>query len=416
MKTTEKKAPFDIKNFPPKSKIPAEDRLAMARGRIAQSNPFFGTIVSGFPYVDGSHWMDTMAIDGSVIYYNRDYVAGLTGTELAFELCHEAMHVVLNHLPRMHGKIHKLANLAADIVLDIILADSLNDKLFTLPSWVTLKRDIAEEGGYTLEGVYNVLVKKAEQLSGNTGGGDNAGTDSGREDSGDLKPKSGQSGRSEELQEQRAKMVLSQAAQAQKAFGTSPLGTALEALVRDILHPKLPWEVLLRRWFLSKTQFSGERTWARPSRRSVALGYLLPSSKPNPGLRRVLVGADWSGSMTDEQRDKIQGELNGVFDETKPELVDVMYFHSIVARHDTFQKGEPIKLGPCSSGGTDPTSVFRKASTLTELPDVCIMFTDMEFYNYGPKPPYPVLWVVVGGQKGQTYDPPYGEVIEAEGL
>jgi len=52
----------------------------------------------------------------------------------------------------MHGKIHKLANLAADIVLDIILADSLNDKLFTPAVWVTLKRNIAEEGGYTLEG------------------------------------------------------------------------------------------------------------------------------------------------------------------------------------------------------------------------------------------------------------------------
>src|ERR1700680_4592946 len=104
MQPTEKKAPFDIKNFPPKSKIPAEDRLAMARGRIAQSNPFFGTIVSGFPYIDASSWLDTMAIDGSVVYYNRDYVAGLTGPEVAYELCHEAMHVVLNHIPRMHGK------------------------------------------------------------------------------------------------------------------------------------------------------------------------------------------------------------------------------------------------------------------------------------------------------------------------
>ena len=416
MAKTQKKAPFNIKNFPPKSKIPAETRLAMARGRIAQHSPFFGTISSGFPYVDATSWLDTMAIDGSVIYYNRDYVAGLTGHELAFEICHETMHVVLNHLPRMQGRIHHLANLAADFILDEILVDSLPTSLFALPSWVSLQRDLTKEGGYTMEGVYNLLLKKAEKKSGGSGEGADPGTNSGREDSKDLKPKPNQSGSAAELNEQRAKIVLAQAMQAQQALGTTPIGAALEALVQDILHPKLPWEVLLRKWFLAKTQFSGERTWSRPNRRSIAHGFMLPSSKPNPGLRRVLIGADWSGSMTDEQRNKIQAELNGIFDETKPELVDVMYFHSIVARHDTFQKGEEIKLGPCPSGGTDPTSVFRKADLLPEPPDVCIMFTDMEFYNYGPKPSFPIIWVVVGGSKNATYDPPYGDVITAEGL
>ena len=101
---TEKKAPFDIKNFPPKSKIPAAERIDMARGRVAQYSPFFGTIVSGFPYVDATDWLDTMAIDGQSIYYNRHYVAGLTAQELCYELCHEAMHVVLNHIPRMQGR------------------------------------------------------------------------------------------------------------------------------------------------------------------------------------------------------------------------------------------------------------------------------------------------------------------------
>jgi len=412
---TQKKQPFDIKNFPPKSKIPAEQRIAMARGRIAQISPFFGTIVSGFPYVDASSWLDTMAIDGSIIYFNRDYVAGLTGQELAYELCHEAMHVVLNHIPRMQGRIHMLANLAADIVLDIILVDSLNTQVFSLPSWVTLQRDIAAEGGHTMEGVYNVLLRKAEKLSGGLGG-DDAGTSSGREGSGDIQPKKQQSGKAENLQEQRAKMVLSQAVQAQKAFGQSPLGEGLEALVRDILHPKLPWNVLLRKWFLANTQFPGERTWARPSRRSFALGYLLPSSKPNPGLRRVVIGADWSGSMDDEQRDEIQGELNGIFEEAKPELVDVLYFHHIVARHDTFQKGDPIKLGPCPSGGTRYSPVFEKANKLPELPDICIMFTDMICNDYGPKPPYPVLWVVVNGPKDMKFDPPFGDVLVADDL
>ena len=305
--------------------------------------------------------------------------------------------------------------MAADIVLDIILVDALPVTIFQLPSWVTLQRDIAEEGGHTMEGVYNVLHKKAEKQSGGAGAGD-AGVDSGREGSGDIQPKQDQSGKSQELAEQRAKMVLSQAAQAQQAFGSTPLGVGLEELVRDILHPKLPWNLLLRRWFLAKTQKAGVRTWARPSRRSVSLGYMLPSTKPKPSLRRVLVGADWSGSMTEEQRNKIQAELNGIFTETKPEIVDVFYFHHIVSRHDTFRAGEPIKLGPCESGGTLFSPVFKKAQTLPDLPDICIMFTDMECEDFGPKPPYPVLWVVVGGRKDAVWNPPFGDVITADKL
>jgi len=106
------------------------------------------------------------------------------------------------------------------------------------------------------------------------------------------------------------------AAQAQKAFGT-PLGKLWRPGPRYPA-PKVPWEMRSPPLVLAKTQFSGERTGTpEPPFRSP--WYLLASSKPiRPArgtYRRGLVRI-----YDDEQRDRFQGELNGIFDETKPSL------------------------------------------------------------------------------------------------
>ena len=408
------KPPFDINNFPPKSKLPVSERLAIARGRIARHSPFFGTIVFGFQMVERTHDLDTMAIDESKIYYNPKYVMGLDSKELPFEICHEAMHNVLGHLSRMRGKIHAIANKAADLVLDEILVDSLPSSHFAQPSWCELKRDLTKEGGGTMEGVYEILLKQARER-GLEGGIAVVG---GRQ-SDDMRPQGQAQGPVAEAQAQKAKMLLAKALQAQSQAGAGKLGEGLLQLVNDILNPKLPWEVLLRRFFQARVNGAGSRTWARPNRRAASLGYCLPYTRPREGMGRIAIGADWSGSMTEEQRNKIQGELNGIFEDTHPAGVDVLYFHHAVSRVDSFGRGEPLKLREAETGGTAFSPVFARINEFAEMPEVCLMFTDMLCRDYGPKPPYPVIWVVVGnpgyGRDGSLV-PPFGEVIEAEGL
>jgi predicted metal-dependent peptidase len=59
-------------------------------------------------------------------------------------------------------------------------------------------------------------------------------------------------------------------------------------------------------------------------------------------------------------------------------------------------------------GGTTFASVMRWVNDLEDAPDVVIMLTDMEDWEYGKEPDCPVLWV----STAFAYDePPFGEVI-----
>lgn len=403
---------LDLNNFPPKSNLKPEDRLALARGVIARRSPFFGTIVFGFPAKCAPDRTQTMAVDHNYMYYNPVYVMGLDMPELCYELCHEAMHPVLDHIRRMKGRDHKIANKAADLVLDEILVDGLDKNFFRLPFWCHLMRDITAKGGHTMEGTYDVL--KRMEKSG--GGASDALASLGGRMSDDMIPGQGeQSPEQAAVIEQKMKGLLVQAVNAQKSSGIGQMSGGLMELVNDILHPKVRWEVLLRRFMKSKFSGQGERTWSRPNRRSVALGFPLPYTRPKPSMGPLIVITDRSGSMGQERLDKIQGELNGVSDDTHPESTWVIQFTSRVETVDHFPKGSKIKLPQCQTGGTDVVPAFQEASKLPIKPQVALVFTDMEFYSFPETPPYPVLWIVVGGNK-KSYDVPFGEVIVAEGL
>ena len=49
-----------------------------------------------------------------------------------------------------------------------------------------------------------------------------------------------------------------------------------------------------------------------------------------------------------------------------------------------------------------------KGFVISDPPCCVIYFTDMECYDFGPEPDYPVLWVNYGPK---CDDPPFGEVI-----
>ena len=67
-------------------------------------------------------------------HFNPEFWEGMTLKERAFIVCHESLHVILNHGARLKGKIPEIANIAADIVI--------NEALFK-PCFGFKKKDIS---------------------------------------------------------------------------------------------------------------------------------------------------------------------------------------------------------------------------------------------------------------------------------
>ena len=140
-------------------KIPEEirDKISKAKIKALMRFPFFGYILSYLKMIP-SEKERTMGVDvmGNV-YFNVNYVAELTPDQLLSDLCHEALHLVLEH-PRRKGKrIHALWNYAIDIVTDTLL-----EKNGIPPGKYWWASKLAEDK--TAEEVYDILIKNAKKL------------------------------------------------------------------------------------------------------------------------------------------------------------------------------------------------------------------------------------------------------------
>ena len=70
-----------------------------------------------------------------------------------------------------------------------------------------------------------------------------------------------------------------------------------------------------------------------------------------------------------------------------------------------------MELDGCKvqSGGTRFSPVFKYASDNEIKPKCCVYLTDLECYDFGPEPEYPVLWMQYGGFRGEV---PFGQIVK----
>ena len=117
--------------------------------------PFFGSVVSGVDYKKNRN-ISTAATDGKTIYYNPEYLEGLSVSKQTFVLAHEVCHIAFNHILRSEGKDPVLWNVATDAVINQFLK---RDGLEMVPGVV----DMAEAINYDAEELYEKLLKEKQQ-------------------------------------------------------------------------------------------------------------------------------------------------------------------------------------------------------------------------------------------------------------
>lgn len=129
--------------------------IAALKRKMLVKYPFFGSVVASVSYKENKD-IPTAGTDGETIYYNPEYLEGLSVEEQTFIFAHEVCHIAFNHILRSEGKNPKLWNIATDGVINQFLK---RDGLKMAPGGV----DIAEAINYDAEQLYEKLLQEKQQ-------------------------------------------------------------------------------------------------------------------------------------------------------------------------------------------------------------------------------------------------------------
>ena len=152
--------------------------IAALKRKMLVKYPFFGSVVASVGYKENKD-IPTAGTDGETIYYNPEYLEGLSVDEQTFVFAHEVCHIAFNHILRSEGKNHELWNIATDGVINQFLK---RDGLKLAPNVV----DMEEAINYDAEQLYEKLLqeKQSQEQSGGESGEDSQKEDKSKQDVG----------------------------------------------------------------------------------------------------------------------------------------------------------------------------------------------------------------------------------------
>jgi predicted metal-dependent peptidase len=125
----------------------ATERVLKARAELIMARRFYGVLVSNVEPVL-SRKVETMATDSKRHYYNPDFIATLTQSQLLFVQAHESEHDARHHSTRRMGRDHLKWNEAGDYAINIDLVD---EGIGEPPPWILLD---AKYRGMSAEDIY----------------------------------------------------------------------------------------------------------------------------------------------------------------------------------------------------------------------------------------------------------------------
>lgn len=423
-------------------------RLGYARIRILVRNGFYGLLLMHMLF-SLDETCETVATDGKRICFSPAFLDTLQDSELDFVLCHEILHVALQHCFRARGKDKNVFDRACDIVVNSNILNSENGNL----SAITTRRygvaahtapDGKEGACYTAEQVYAMLQassfpkgtehlsvanhagKKSKSANEKSGKAENGNRQDGSfsrkgkqtpalfgifRDSFDDHSRWGTREDGKYLDDLWQKHVTDacQAITVQNrnhSRGTLPLFA--ERLWKQLKRPQTDWRTLLHHFICEEiTDYS----FMPPDRRFDDSPFFLPDfNEKEETVRNILFMVDTSGSMSDTEVSEAFDEINGAIEQFNGRLKGFLgFFDAEVVPPKPFENFEEFKgIRPIGGGGTDFAVIFDyiREKMSSEMPSCVIILTD----GYAPFPPehqamgLPVFWLI----NNEEITPPWG--------
>ena len=416
---------------------------------LLRDQPFFGSLALRLP-IRADETRETLASDGKDIRYAPQWVADTDADRIKTALVRVVLACALKHHTRRGGRDPERWQRASQLVTHGLLRDAG----FILPPGAEAWDGISAEQAYDRfpepsDGGADQNCATPSGGEGDSGGGDDQNDPSdptddggpqeqdkpgpgsgsaGSEPSGqmptshdpcgtgevinaderrdDATGQSGESAVDTPAEEQAWDEAMHQAASLARAQGNAP--GAVEETIRQAHRSILDWRPLLRRYMTDAAR--RDYSWSVPNRRFIDSGLYLPSMH-SQGIDAIAIIIDTSASLPGETLALFWAEVREIAAELQPDSIYVLQVDAVLRDAAQYPAGDlPDSITIKGRGGTDFRPGFAWLHEQGVRPGCCLYLTDMECDSYPEAaPPYPVAWVVWGGDR---YREPRGERID----
>lgn len=366
-----------------------DDRFAYWRGIMMVGKT---ELVEDFP---------TAYTDGYNEGYGRAFVEGQNEKQLAFGILHENMHKLSRDLSvwrKLFDEDQQLANMACDYRINLLLVEmdpaELTIQFPTNPDGSRMGLLDKRFKDMDVPTIFRLLKQEKQDGTGAFGPGGDASK------MGTLDEHDWQAGQdpSPEEQDARAKEIdqaLRQGEMEHRKVNGDKAGN-IERFMSELLRPKINWKDALAEFVRSTCHGKDQSTWRRPNRRFLGMDMLMPSLM-SERVGHIAVAPDMSGSVGGQELTAMLTELVALANEVRPEKIDLMYWDSAVARHETYDETNIDMLAtstkPMGGGGTSPASVKRFMKDKRIEPECVIVLTD-GYVDSWPDFDCPTMWLI----------------------
>jgi len=346
--------------------------ISRTRSILTLEHPFFGVLSFGMDHVlDDRIDPPTACVNGMIVRYHPEFVASLSKDEMLFLVAHECMHPMLDHIGRVRGRDPRRWNIACDVVVNDFL---IKDKIGRMPQGGVLDPDLMRRGNGVVEDIYELLPPD-----------DPAGGGGGHEQMDSMEPADDVT---DGEMDSKWKPLILQALTAAKQAGK--MSDLVKRLVEQAVVTPPDWRTLMTDW-MTRVTTGDQRTWSRPSRRMAAAGMYRPSTYSQI-IGEIVIAVDCSGSINPDTLNMFMAHVTELCRDVQPKLIHLAYFHTTVFRVDSYENVDDVSINITESGGTAFSPIFKRIDNMGLDPVCCVVLTDLECYDYGVEPAYPVLW------------------------
>lgn len=388
---------------------PIVKAITAARIKLLLEKPFFGNLATRLILMEADDWCKTAATDGRHLFYNREFIKGLTQAQLLFLLGHEVLHCVYDHLGRRGGRDPKVWNMANDYIVNYTLT---KEGVGRMPDGGLY--DDKYNDTMSSEEVYNLLMKNSatikmtldEHIDPTTGQPEDGDGNGGKEVEVRVMGKNGPPKLTEEEMQEIRNEIRSATMQAAQAVGADKTPGGVKRLIDAFTKPKMDWRALLETHL--KSSIRNDYTFQRVNRRSWSVGAILPGMDYMDTVE-LAIAIDTSGSMTDEMLRDFLGEVKGIMDTFQDFKLTLWTFDTQVWNPQQFSMenaDEILSYDPKGGGGTlfEVNWDYMKEEGLQ--PQRFVMFTDgYPGHTWGDENYVDTLFVIHGGFTGEA---PFG--------
>jgi predicted metal-dependent peptidase len=405
--------------------LSAEQRLSKAVVDIMGSPKYIalaGVLMIGSRAVDDK--VKTACTNGRDELYGRAFIETLNDAELRFLVLHECYHKLYRHLTtwrHLYDKNAQLANAACDYVINIKLTDDNKDGFAVMPKVGLLD---TKYRGMDSAQVYKLLEDEQDDSGGGQGEGEGEGSGDGGGGSGD-----GDSGApsgtgldehdwegAQDMTAEETKELARDIDEAirQGALAAGKLGSGGDRMFDEFLQTKIDWREVLREFISTTCQGNDYSTWRRPNRRFVSSGYYMPSGVSEQ-VGELVIAIDTSGSIGGRELSKFLGEVKGICDQVKPDVVRLLYWDTEVCADEKYTGTEVENImgstKPAGGGGTTVECVPAYMAQHGVKPQAVVVLTDGYLGGSWGQWACPVLWCIVGNKNAV---PDVGKYVHVE--